>query len=711
MVKFLSRLRHKIFLFIFIIAFASVIFVFNLPFIFKEPFLDIKNTIEESVGDALDKKVSIEGIDFLPYGELILNNIKIYDRENILYVNVKRSHIRSKLLPLLINRTIVITKATFIEPVFLPPSRNLRIVQERKATFNKYKLKLDRCLVIKVKSGRALFNDSDSPSDKIGFSFWAKLKEGERLYSEGWIDLKEYRLKDYLLNDIFFFEFVDKIRYKLRTSLIDNAFLVDKLLLDFEQFKIEATGLIENYNVNPVLDLKLTLRELNFLEKLFLKSKLFITHIGNFMVYIKGALREPRWSIRLDMLRSKFTFLPMVVNIDNFYCNLKFSKEGFLIDDLSFFLNDFPIGLKCKLSKFESPYIELSLVSYPGQLPSLRPFNPLNFEFYFSGYKYENSIRGKVSFRIEKLISTHPRRAHNVKLTGSDLSCKFSDKIISATANKNTIPLLIEAKNIVYEADIPRPEMRLDLADFTFSLYPDGTRIYFADLNLSGYEGFLKGKGFLDFERLPPRCFLDFELSEFNMPEFANILHLDYDLAGDLSGKGILDSKVSSYLVGKATISNGYIKNLKLLDSIANFLSVISLKDIYFEDFSSNFSFSVAGDEISLDKIILRSKDIYLDANLKFRDKRKVKGNMLVRLSTRLLEGSFKLRKLSLLMSEELPHADFEFKIGGLIGSPHIKWLDTKFKKTLMRYLSKRKEEALEEKVEEVIKPLLENNK
>jgi len=709
MVKFLLRLRHKIFLFIFIIAFALVIFAFKLPFIFKEPFLDIKDTIEESVGDALDKKVSIEGIDFLPYGELILNNIKIYDRENILCVSVKRAHIRSKLLPLLINRTIIITKATFIEPVFFPSSRNLRIVQGRKTTFSKYKLKLDGSLVVKVESGGVIFNDSDSTSDSIGFSFWARLKEGKKLYSEGWIDLKEYHLKDYLLNDIFFFEFIDKIRYKLRTSLIDNTCLVDELLLDFEQFKIEITGLIENYNVNPVLNLKLTLRELDFLEKLFLKSKLFMTHIGNFIVHIKGALKEPRWSVSLDMLRSKFTYLPMVAKIDNFYCNLKFSKEGLLIDDLSCFLNDFPIGLKCKLSNFESPYIELSLISYPGQLPSLRLLNPFNFEFYFSGYKYENSIRGKVSFQIEKLISTRPRKVHNVKITVSDLLCKFSDKIIPSTASKNTISLLIDAKNIVYETDIPNAELRFDLAGLTFSQYPEGTRIYFADLNLSGYEGFLKGNGFLDFESLPPRYFLDFELSKFNMAELANILHLDYDLAGDLSGKCILDSKAFSYLVGEAAISNGHIKNLKLLDSIADFLSVISIKDIYFEDFSSNFSFSVAGDEISLDKIRLHSKDIYLDANLKFKDKGKVKGNVLVRLSTRLLGESFKLRKLFFLMSEKLPYADFEFEIGGFIGSHHIRWLETKFKKILMRYLSKRREEALEEQVEEAIKLLLEN--
>lgn len=708
--RFLSRLLNRIFLCIFTAAFLTIIILsFSLTVIFEEQFLLIKNNIEKTVGDALGKKVNIESIYLLPYGEVLLCNINISDNEGTPYINLKRCQVRIKLLPLLINKTVVISGLTFVKPIFFPASKNLRIVLDKKQIPAQYNVIINRHLAIKVKSGQAVFTEDYpvSTQDKIGFGFQAELKEAKIINSEGWVDFREYRFKDYLLNKIFFIDFIDKIRYKLKASLADNTLSVDELLLDFEQFKIEARGLIKDYNLNPVLDLKLTLKELNFQEKIYLTSKLFTSYIHNFIIHIKGALKEPSWAVRLDKLRTKFTYLPCLVKIDNFACNLRYSKEGFFINNLSCFLNNFPVGLNGKITNFEPPYIELNLISHPGQLPSLRPFNPLNLKFSFSGYKYGELIEGKIYLEIEKLISACPRKTYYLKLTISDLLCKFLKGPVSSTTGIST-PLSIEAKNIIGESNIPEAETRLELCNFKSIIYPEASLLYIPDLNLSGYGGFLKGNGFVKFDRFPPLTSLDFEFSRFNMAELSKLLHLDFELAGDLSGKSIYDNGSFSYLVGTAAISNGYIKNLKLLDLIANFLNIISLKDIHFEDFSSDFLFSVAGDRASLEQIKLRSKDIYLNANLKFREKQKINGDILIRLSTGLLKESFKLRMLLLLMGQKLPYVDFEFKIGGFIKTPHIKWGETRFKQGLESFLSESDRKAMEKQIEEALKPLIE---
>lgn len=705
MANSLSRLRNKLFLSIFIIT--SIWAISNLPLIFKEPFLNIKDRIEKSAGDALGKDVTIEAIGFRPYGEVILYNVKIYDTE-IDYGNVKSCHIQFKLLPLLVKKTIVVTRVTLKEPVFLPPAKDLRVPIGEGKAFNKYTLELDRYLLIRVMMGRVLFGDDDAGSDSIDFSLLARRIGGDRFYSEGWIDLETSRFNDYLLNDLFFFDFVDRLGYRLKISLANNTLFVDSLLLDFEQFKIEARGVIENYDTEPVVNFTATLENLDIPEKLYLTSKLFITSIRNAIVQITGALKEPQWSVSLDALRTRFAYLPTILKIDNFYCNLKLSKQELLIEDLSCFFNNFPVGLKCRLSKVRSPNIELNIISHPGQIDSLRSLNPLNFEFSFSGDKEGDLITGRTDFKIERLISSNPRKAHSARLTVNNFSCKFLDEVISSADDRNIALLLVEAGNIVYDANLSGRGLRLDVKNLSSMLYPDDTRIYFKDLNLSAYDGFLKGNGFLGFKRLLPEVLVDFEFNQFNMTDLVNILRLDYDLAGDVDGKGVLDSEAFFIVSGSANISDGYMKDIELLNLIADFLGVPSLKDVYFDDISSDFSFSVLGKEVNLDNIRLRSPDIYLDANLTLRDKEKVKGDMLVRLSTGLLKESFKLRLLFLLMGERLPYADFEFKIGGFLRSPRIKWLDTNFRRNVKRYLSERGQKVLEMNIEEAIKPLLE---
>ncbi|MFC1666970.1 hypothetical protein ACFL0P_03780 [Candidatus Omnitrophota bacterium] len=670
----------------------------------------MKSIVEKTAGETLDKKVSIERMGFLPYGELILHNVRMQDKKSgIHYGFAERCHIRFKIWPLLINRRVVVTNVTLKEPVFMPPFKDLRIPSEKNKNLNRYKLELSDYFLIRVISGRTKFSDDASAPNKIGFSFWVRMAGKDKFSSEGWINLENYCLEDYLLNDLFFFEFIDKIKYQLKATLDGDDLSVDRLLLDFGQFKIGANGVIENYNTSPTLNLKLTLEELGFPEKVYLNSKLLATSIRNLIVHIKGAIEESRWSVSLDSLRSRFSYLPTVLKIDNFYCNLKLSKESLTIEECSCFFNNFPIGLTCTLSTLKSPHIEFNVISHPGQVASLRPLNPLNFEFSFSGYKYDDSVRGRMFFQIQRLISPDSSDAHDIKLTIEDLLCKFSEDTISSSDNKNTVPLLLEARDVVCETDTPRPDMRLDIEEFNSSLHPEGTRIYFSDTAASAYNGLLRGRGFMDFKRLSPHLFFDFEFNEFNMAKLMDVLHLEYDLAGSLSGNGIFNSEELSSLVGAATASNGYIKGLKLLDLIADFLGVMSLKDVYFEDCSSNFSFSADGEQVLFDNIILRSEDIHLDANLSLTSKQKIKGDMLVRLSKALLKESFKLRMLFFLTGESLPYVDFEFKIGGYLASPHIKWLDTRFRKNIMRYLSEGGQKAIETKVEEAIMPLVES--
>jgi len=492
--------------------------LFNLPVVLREPFSRLKSAIEAGAGEALGRKISVATLSFRPYGCLILHDVRMYDEEALLYADAQDIHVRFKLLALLTDRTILITKLRFVEPRFFAYSKHLEVGQARATDSASYKLGVKRPLLIKAQSGKMVLGEGDSLSsgNYIGFDFWARLKEKGSIHSKGRIDLRGYNLKDYLINNIFFFEFVKGLRYELKTSLDGDNFILDKLLLDFRQFKIKIQGYIENYKTEPASHLSLSLKELNPPEKLYVKSRLFITNMRNFVVQMSSQRSLTSWNIRLDNIKGKFAYLPEVLKIDNFSCNLRTSEEGFFIDRVNCFLNNLPIGVSGSLLYGQPQRLDLQILSYPGQLASLKRNNPLNFKFLFSGTKETDAIKGDISLVIKRLISREPRKTREQKFEVSGFLCKFLDEESYFDTIRVT-PLSISAEKIDYSADFPWQTTRFELTDLAFSLWPQESRINLYDLRLSAYGGALTGEGFLSFVGFPPKPFLDFEASDFDM--------------------------------------------------------------------------------------------------------------------------------------------------------------------------------------------------
>jgi hypothetical protein len=257
MASFSLRSLHKLLLIL--LAASLILASFNLQVIFNKQFLKIKNTIEKESSAILKKNVKIRDIEFLPYGEITLKNIKIQDqRERLSYVEIEKFSIRFNVLEFLINKNAIIAK------------------RKKSKEFN-----LKGAMVFK----------------KPGF--------------------------------------IGPMGYKLGIIMTPDVISISDLRLDFEKFSVDIKGVISDYASSPKAELDISSKEIN----------------------IRGVGR-----------------------VTNLYSRTILSKDGLFIKNLDFFVNNFPLGITCRLSDFKSPVIELNIVSYPGQLPSLRPFNPFNFE-------------------------------------------------------------------------------------------------------------------------------------------------------------------------------------------------------------------------------------------------------------------------------------------------------------------------------------------
>lgn len=575
MASYSSKSPSKALILLFIAALIAGFF--NLSVIFNKQFLKIKETIQKEASLILDKNVYVRDIGFLPYGDIILKDIKIQDKETRLsYVEIEKLNIRFSIWEFLMNKNVTIKK--------------------RKKT-EEFNLK-----------GQAVFR-------KPGF--------------------------------------IGPVKYKLNTIITPDVISIKGLFLDFEKFSIDIKGRINDYAVNPNAELSITSKEINFL----------------------GAAK-----------------------INNLYSSIKLSKQELFVKKLEFFLNDFPLGLTCRISDFESPAIELHIMSYPGQLLSLRPFNPMNFELNYSGKKSGDSINGDLTAKTQKLVSINPRKISSAALTLDDISCVFSNSVV-----------FMGIKNIICEIGSGN-KLYLNAANFKTMVYLGKTRIYLTGLSVLAYKGIIKGTGFLDFNQWPAKLLLDFKVYKLDVSELARAIKLNYELKGSLDFQGVFNNRRDPSLSGRLNIKDGYLKNTQVLGMLSDYLSVPSLKDVYFEHISSLASLSLVNKEVIFDNITISDQTMDMSGNIKLKNTKKINGNISVRLSTQLLKESFKLRLLFFLIGEKLKYQNFEFEIGGSIGSPQIKWLSTRFRKNVMKYLTGSNRRAIEKALEKTIGELLPNN-
>lgn len=437
------------------------------------------------------------------------------------------------------------------------------------------------------------------------------------------------------------------VGYKLNVVITPDVISIGYLTLDFEKFSIGIKGNITNYNTRPEAELNISSKEISILG---------------------------------------------IAKINNLYSDLKLSRDGLFVKGLDFFLNDLPFGLTCKITDFARPAIELNIVSYPGQLPSLRPFNPMNFELDFSGKKLGPSISGSLKLTTQKLVSVNPRKTYSVTVRLDDVNCIFSNKVISTNV-----------KNIICKIITPRKELYFNASDLKTLAYLNRAKVYLTGLSVSAYKGFAKGNGFLDFNQWPVKSLLDFKVYKLDVTELARAMKLGYELKGSLDFKGVFNNRQDPCLSGRLDIREGYLKNTQVLGMLSDFLKVPSLKDVYFDNISSLASFSSVNKEIVLDKIIVSGQDKDLKGSMRLKTTKKINGNISVRLSTALLKESFKLRLLFFLVGERLKYQDFEFEIGGFVKSPQIKWLSTRFRENVMKHLSGSGQESIEKSLEQAI--------
>jgi hypothetical protein len=171
-------------------------------------------------------------------------------------------------------------------------------------------------------------------------------------------------------------------------------------------------------------------------------------------------------------------------------------------------------------------------------------------------------------------------------------------------------------------------------------------------------------------------------------------------ILGRLDGDLKFDTELKDMLKGQLFVTNGVIEQNSLMNAVADFLGVPSLKKIAFKDLSVFFN-GGRGDYSS--KVSLESDDVsaLLEGHITTYDT--MDGYLSVVISTRLLNESKQFKKILAYIKHDQPSVSFPFKISSYIDSPRILWLKNEFKEKLSNLLPERNKRYLQKQVSSMV--------
>lgn len=171
-------------------------------------------------------------------------------------------------------------------------------------------------------------------------------------------------------------------------------------------------------------------------------------------------------------------------------------------------------------------------------------------------------------------------------------------------------------------------------------------------------------------------------------------------ILGRLDGDLKFDTELKDMLKGQLFVTDGVIEQNSMMNAVADFLGVPSLKKIAFKGLSVYFN-GGRGDYSS--KVSLESDDVsaLLEGHITTYDT--MDGYLSVVISTRLLNESKQFKKILAYIKHDQPSVSFPFKISSYIESPRILWLKNEFKEKLSNLLPERNKRYLQKQVSSMV--------
>jgi hypothetical protein len=398
-------------------------------------------------------------------------------------------------------------------------------------------------------------------------------------------------------------------------------------------------------------------------------------------------------SLSLRLNQGEFTFFNALL-LSKVNGVALMTPEHLTGQDFSLSINDMPLKASFEMYSRQYPHLTLRLSSY--MKAAKEPAVEASLSADWLHGSLAGDAEGFFKYQSQQAFNTLSFRLHDFRL-GFDENLFLNAKALDGGFVTQSVATKDSRK--VFGRDLTLQNL--------FGVFRTGEEGFFIDrIKAACYDGVLEGK----IQVIPEKDMLaaqgEVHLKDVNLRRLAQDSSEPVDLTqGRLDGDLRFDSRLQDQLKGQIFIVNGEIENNPILDGVADFLGVASLKKISFGDLSSFFNGGRGNYSV---RVTLTSSLVNGSLEGKVTSYEKMDGYLSVSIATQLLNESKYFKKLLIYLKHDEPSVVFPFKISSYMNSPRILWLRNEFKEKLQHLLPESNKRVLQGQINTMVEKIRE---
>jgi len=527
----------------------------------------------------------------------------------------------------------------------------------------------------------------------LGLSGYLNAVNSEMYTLRGQVSVLKIRCA--ALSDFDLFEgsnFYQPFDYEFQATRSADRLQVAPIELSNARLKIFGEATVERLTSDePTVDLRLEMTNI-LLDDLPVLNRDNVRSRGvlDFLGVLKGPILRPQASLTVSMKNGEIVFFDSL-----FFSKVNgttvFSRDQFAGKDLSLELNGVPLAADVKVLAQARPHVTLSLRSLSKVVGA--PQLVWQMDADWKGDNLRGAANGSVRYAGHNTVQ-------QIDFDLKDFRLGYDEDLYLYS---RTLDVVLTAGGIGADGVTPPPAFqRKAQLEYLFGVLrkmPEGFGL--RQVKASCYGGNLEG--ILNFVPSSERLFVKGEahVKEVNIRKFVEISAPQSTLTkGQLAGDLQFDNSLTDQIKGQIFVVNGEIERNPILDAVADFFGIASLKRLPFGDLSIHFDGGRGDYDV---KVNLKSSLVNADLESKVQSYDTMDGYLSASLSSRLLNESPSFKKLLAYLKHDEPYVVFPFKISSYISSPRILWLKNEFKEKIQNLLPERNQRYLQTQVNMVI--------
>ncbi len=527
----------------------------------------------------------------------------------------------------------------------------------------------------------------------LNFSGYLNAVNSELYTLRGQVSLLKIRYAAFPDFDVFEgSDFYMPFDYEFQASRSNERLEIAPIELSNSRLKVFGSATVEGLTGEaPVVDLKLEmvnilLDDLPVLNRGNVRARGVLDLVG----VMRGEILRPQTALTVSLSNGAVTFFDSLY-FSKMNGKAVFSRNRFSGKDLRLELNGVPFVADLTLSARQYPHLELSLASLSKVAGA--PQFTWKMDVDWKGDHLRGAAGGSVRYGGRDSVQQLAFDLRDFRLGYDEDLYLYS----------RTFDVEMKASAAGSAAATPQDSFqRAAQLEYLFGVLrklPDGFGL--KHVKASCYGGNLEGEVY--FTPSHEEFFAKGELHvrDVNIRKYVETSAPKSSLTrGQLEGDLRFNNRKGDQVKGQIFVKNGEIERNPILNAVADFLGIASLKHLPFGDLSIFFNGGRGDYNV---EVKLASSLVDAELESKVESYETMDGYLSASLSSQLLNESRTFKKLLTYLKHDEPYVVFPFKISSYISSPRILWLKNEFKEKIQNLLPERNKRYLQAQVNVIV--------